>query len=597
MVNFNNRDIEKRSGNSGNHDGNIVRLIVCSNLDENRAATPGLLDYMYPGHSVLSKNKAAFHIEPMYYFFSSRKRRYIIAEFAMNGKDNFQSLAFAASVADVVIVLVDANKDLLEQTRQHSHVLATLGVRHIVLIICTTGRDGIDKTRFNAISSDYRRLITDSGFGGVQVISIPLMCVDHVFCTDDTLSWYTGPGLNESVDAVDVNKDQVQGDFRMPVFWKKQSGAQNRVYCGQVASGMIRPGDNVRVLPSGMQTTVKAVLNNDAEMEEAHVGDLITLELNDAVDMNPGDVLATGTPPEVADQFEADLLWISHAEMIPGRQYVLKQANREVTATITKIKYQTDIQSGAHLASKTLGIGKFGRVILSTGSPLVFERHGENRSLNQFFLIDRLTSGAVGAGMIDFALRRASNIHWQALELNKITRAKQKKQQPKCIWFTGLSGSGKSTIANLLEKRLHQEDKHTYLLDGDNVRHGLNRDLGFTEADRVENIRRVSEVAKLMVDAGLIVLVSFISPFRSERSMARELFNDGEFIEVFVDTELEECERRDVKGLYAKARSGALTNFTGIDSPYEPPEKPEVHIWTSKLKPEAGIELIMNLLR
>ena len=594
MTNFNSRDKKNRSGK---HDGNVVRLVVCSNLNEEGGATPRLFDYMHPEHYALSKDSPTSRVEPMYYFFSTRKRRYIVAEVAQNEKDDIQLLAMAASVADVAIILVDANKDLPAQVHQHTHVLATLGIHHILLIICAVGRDGIDQTQFNAISSDYRRLITGSGFGGVQVITIPLICVDHRFCIDDTLSWYTGPGINESMDAIDVIGDQARGDFRMSVFWEKRTGEQSRVYCGKVAAGLIRPGDNVRVLPSGKQTAVKAILKNDAGVEKACVGDLITLELNDDVDINPGDVLAAGTPPEVADQFEADLLWISHAEMIPGRQYVLKQANREVTATITKIKYQTDINSGAHLASKTLGIGKFGRVILSTGLPLVFERHGENRNLNQFFLIDRVTSGVVGAGVIDFALRRASNIHWQALELNKTTRAKQKKQHPKCIWFTGLSGSGKSTIANLLEKRLHQQDKHTYLLDGDNVRHGLNRDLGFTEADRVENIRRVSEVAKLMVDAGLIVLVSFISPFRSERSMARELFTDGEFIEVFVDTELEECERRDVKGLYAKARSGVLRNFTGIDSPYEPPEKPEIHIQTSKLTSEAGIELILKLLK
>lgn len=593
MASINNRDMNKHSDN---HDRNIVRLIVCGNLDKDKAATT-LLDFIRRSHSALLQDKPISQVKQMYYFFSTGKRRYILAEPAE--KDNVQSLVMAASVANAAIVLIDANKGLQKQTRYYSHMLTTMGVRQILLIICATDCAGIDENRFNAISSDYRSLISDCGFNDAQMISMPLLYVDHVLNADSTASWYTGPGLIESLDAIEISECQTHGDFRMPVFWKdRRIDAQNGMYCGQVTAGMIRPGDNVRILPLGKQVAVKAIFKNAAEVVDvAHVGDLVTLELNDNVDVNPGDVLAGGTPPEVADQFEAELFWTSHTEMIPGRQYMLKQANREVTATITKIKFQTDINSGVHLASKTLATGEFGRVIFSTGLPLVFERHGENRSLNQFFLIDRLTSVTVGAGVIDFALRRASNIHWQALELNKTTRAKQKKQEPKCIWFTGLSGSGKSTIANLLEKRLHQADKHTYLLDGDNVRHGLNRDLGFTEADRVENIRRVSEVARLMVDAGLIVLVSFISPFRSERQMARELFADGEFIEVFIDTELEECERRDVKGLYAKARSGVLRNFTGIDSPYEPPELPEVHIRTSKLTLEAGVELILKLLR
>jgi bifunctional enzyme CysN/CysC len=385
--------------------------------------------------------------------------------------------------------------------------------------------------------------------------------------------------------------------FRMPVHGSNRADPALRRFCGRVAEGEIRPGDAVRVLPSGVTTRVLSVLAGSDEVAEARSGDAITLTLATDVDAHRGDVLvAADAPPEVADQFEARLLWLHSHAMVPGRPYLLKLATQEVTATITEIKYREDMQSGARLAAKTLGCDEIAAINLSTSAPVVFEPYSLNRVLGSFILVDKLTFETVGAGMIKFALRRASNIHWQAQVLNKAVRAEQKQQTPKCIWFTGLSGSGKSTIANLLEKRLHAEGKHTYLLDGDNVRHGLNRDLGFTEADRVENIRRVAEVAKLMVDAGLIVLVSFISPFRTERRMAREMFVAGEFIEVFVDTPIAECEQRDVKGLYAKARKGELKNFTGIDSPYEVPEAPELRILTTGTPPEASAERILQAL-
>jgi bifunctional enzyme CysN/CysC len=370
-----------------------------------------------------------------------------------------------------------------------------------------------------------------------------------------------------------------------------------RGFCGRIAEGSVRPGDLVRVLPSGVQTSVKAVLAGFDEVPQAQAGDAITLTLSDEVDVSRGDVLAAAADaPEVADQFEARLLWMSEHTLTPGRQYLMKLACKEVTATVTDIKYRMDVNSGAHLAARTLGLNEIALVNLSTSAPLVFEPYALNRTLGGFILIDKLNFETAGAGMIEFALRRASNIHRQALEINKLTRATQKHQQPACIWFSGLSGSGKSTIANVLEQRLHALGRHTYLLDGDNVRHGLNRDLGFTEADRVENIRRVAEVARLMVDAGLIVLVSFISPFKTDRTMARELFAPGEFMEVFVDAAIEECERRDVKGLYAKARRGELKNFTGIDSPYEPPESPEVHLHSDRTDPQACAEQILKVL-
>jgi bifunctional enzyme CysN/CysC len=370
-----------------------------------------------------------------------------------------------------------------------------------------------------------------------------------------------------------------------------------RGLCGRISEGALHPGDTVRVLPSGVQVQVKAILAGFEQVDSAHAGDSVTVTLAHEVDASRGDVLvAADAPPEVADQFEAKLLWMVDHAMVPGRQYLLKLACKETAATITEIKYREDVNTGAHLAAKTLELNGIATVNLSTGVPLVFEPYAVSRELGGFILIDKLTFETVGAGMIDFALRRASNIHWQALEVNKGKRSAQKHQRPRCVWFTGLSGSGKSTIASLLDKRLHAEGKHTYVLDGDNVRHGLNRDLGFTEADRVENIRRVAEVAKLMVDAGLIVLVSFISPFIGERRMARDLFDQGEFIEVFVDTPIEECERRDVKGLYAKARAGALKNFTGIDSPYERPQAPEIHLQTGEMSTESCVDLLLRRL-
>ncbi len=399
------------------------------------------------------------------------------------------------------------------------------------------------------------------------------------------------------LDAIDVDRGQARGAFRMPVQWVNRPNLDFRGFSGRLSEGQVCPGDAVRVLPSGVRTTVKSVIVGFEECGRAQAGDAVTLTLADEVDASRGDVLAAADqPPEVADQFEARLLWLHEHAMTPGRPYLMKLATKEVTATVTEIKHREDVNTGAHLAAKTLGLNEMAVVNLSTSAPLVFEPYGVNRVMGSFILIDKLTFETVGAGLIDFALRRASNIHWQALEISKATRAALKLQTPRCVWFTGLSGSGKSTIANLLEKRLHAEGRHTCLLDGDNIRHGLNRDLGFTEADRVENIRRVSEVARLMVEAGLIVLVSFISPFRSERRMARDLFAPGEFVEVFVDTPMDECEERDVKGLYAKARRGDLKNFTGIDSPYEPPESPDVHLRTSHSSPEQCVAQVMAAL-
>jgi bifunctional enzyme CysN/CysC len=497
----------------------------------------------------------------------------------------------------LAVILIDARKGVLTQTRRHSRIVAMMGIRHVVLAVNKMDLVGFSEARFNSIVEDYRAFA--SGFGFVSAQAIPLSGLegDNVLQPSRQTPWYSGPSLMQYLDTVDVWDARERHAFRMPVQWVNRPNLDFRGFCGRIAEGSVRPGDEVRVLPSGVKTRVKSVIAGFEAVDSAHKGDAITLTLADEVDASRGDVwVATDAPPEVADQFEAKLLWMTEHAMSPGRQYLMKLACKEVTATVTDIKYREDVNTGAHLAAKSLGLNEMATVNLSTSAPLVFEPYGVNRVLGSFILVDKLTFETVAAGMIDFALRRSSNIHWQALALNKASRAAHKHQQPKCIWFTGLSGSGKSTLANLLEKRLHAQGQHTYLLDGDNVRHGLNRDLGFTEADRVENIRRVAEVAKLMVDAGLVVLVSFISPFRSERRMARELFAEGEFVEVFVDTPIEACEKRDVKGLYAKARRGDLQNFTGIDSPYEAPEAPEMRLSTTHTSAEVCVDqMVMNL--
>ncbi len=535
-------------------------------------------------------------IDVAYRFFATGKRRYIVAD--TPGHEQYtRNMATGASTADLAVILIDARKGVLTQTRRHSRIAAMMGIRYVVLAVNKMDLVGFDEAVFNAIVTDYRQFAAGFEFAGIQPLPVSSLDGDNVLNPSPRTPWYTGPSLMGHLDTVDVSDPRERGVFRMPVQWVNRQNLDFRGFCGRVAEGAVRPGDAVRVLPAGVQTRVKSILIGFEEVESVHTGDAVTLTLADEVDASRGDVLvAADHPPEVADQFEAKLLWMAEHPMAPGRQYLLKLHCKEVTATVTEIKYREDVNTGAHLAAKTLGLNEIATVNLSTSAPLVFEPYGVNRTLGGFILIDKLTFETVGAGMIDFALRRASNIHWQALEINKTSRAALMHQTPRCIWFTGLSGSGKSTIANLLEKRLHAEGRHTYVLDGDNVRHGLNRDLGFTEADRVENIRRVAEVAKLMVDAGLSVLVSFISPFISERRMARSLFAEGEFVEVFVDTPLEECERRDGKGLYAKARRGELKNFTGIDSPYEAPEAPEVRLHPADETPEACVEAVLRAL-
>jgi bifunctional enzyme CysN/CysC len=450
---------------------------------------------------------------------------------------------------------------------------------------------------FDSIADEYRGFAIACGVRTVAAIPISALEGDNLVAPSPRMPWYSGPTVIGYLDTVDVAGPPNSGPFRMPVQWITRCAPDFRGVAGRVCAGMLHPGDGVRVLPSGVESRVRTIVTSRGESACAQAGDSITLTLDEEVDVGRGDVIAdAASPPHVADQFEARLLWMGTHDLMPGRAYLLKMHSKEVRASVTAIKHRIDVESDTRLAARTLALNEIGVVTLSTAQTLAFEPYEINRTLGGFILIDPLTFETVAAGMIAFALRRAANVHWQALDVSQAARATLKQQRPCCVWFTGLSGAGKSSIANRLEQRLYAEGRHTYLLDGDNIRHGLNRDLGFTEADRVENIRRVAEVARLMVDAGLIVLVAFISPFRAERRLARSLFAEGDFIEVFVDTPLEECERRDAKGLYAKARSGALPNFTGIDSPYEPPESPEVHVTTVGRTPEECAELVFARL-
>jgi bifunctional enzyme CysN/CysC len=535
-------------------------------------------------------------IDVAYRFFTTDKRCFVVAD--TPGHEQYtRNMATAASTASLAVILIDARKGVLVQTRRHSRIVAMMGIRHVVLAVNKMDLVGYDTAIFETIVADYRSFASNLGFSSLQVIPLSGLTGDNVLAASPNMPWYSGPSLLQYLNSVDTSSTQPQGAFRMPVQWVNRPNLDFRGFCGRIAAGTLHPGDAVRVLPSDVQTRVKSVLLGFDEVAAANAGDAVTITLADEVDASRGDMLVSAdAPPEVADQFVAKLLWMSEHALAPGRQYLMKHACKEVTANITDIKYREDVDSGAHLAAKKLGLNEIAVVNLSTSAPLVFEPYVANQILGGFILVDKLTFETVGAGMIEFALRRASNIHWQALELNKTNRAEQKHQTPRCIWFTGLSGSGKSTIANLLDKRLFAEGRHTYLLDGDNVRHGLNRNLGFTEADRVENIRRVAEVAKLMVDAGLVVLVSFISPFAADRALARSLFESGEFFEVFVDTPFDECARRDVKGLYAKALRGELKNFTGLDSPYEAPASPELHLLAAEQSTEDCVALLLKAL-
>ena len=566
--------------------------------DSRRYGTQGAaLDLALAVDGLQAEREQGITIDVAYRYFAAGDRQYVLAD--TPGHEQYTcNMATGASTADVAIMLIDARKGLLVQTRRHLRIVALMGLRHVVLAVNKMDLVEFKQSVFDEHVAAFTAFAAGLALQNIQAIPLSALRGDNLRVTSAHTPWYAGPSLLQHLHSLPARESAATLLFRMPVQWINRPNADFRGYSGTLAAGTLNTGDAICVLPPGVQTNVKAILNGSQTVTQAHAGDAVTLTLADEVDVSRGNWLAAiDAPPQAAGQFQAKVLWMAKQPLTPGRQYLLKMACQEITATITTIKYRIDVDTGAHLAARMLQLNEIATVNLSTGAPLLFEPYATNRTLGGFILIDKLTCATVGAGMIDFALRRASNLHWQTLEIDKQARATQKLQRPRCIWFTGLSGSGKSTIANLLEERLHAEGMHTYVLDGDNVRHGLNRDLGFTEADRVENIRRVAEVSHLMVDAGLIVINAFISPFVAERAFARSLFQPGEFIEVFVDAPLQECMRRDPKGLYAKAARGELQNFTGIDSAYEPPQHAEIHLNTASAAPGACVEQIMAWLR
>jgi len=566
--------------------------------DSKRVGTQGQeIDFALLVDGLAAEREQGITIDVAYRFFATEKRKFIVAD--TPGHEQYtRNMVTGASTADLAVILIDARKGVLTQTRRHSFLAHLLGIRHIVLAVNKMDLVGYDKAVFDRITLAYRAFASEIGITHFTAIPISGFKGDNITALSANTPWFKGPALIEHLETVEVG-EAADGakPFRMPVQWVNRPNLDFRGFSGQLASGTVKPGDSVRILPSGKTTTIDRIVTLDGDLDEAVSGQSVTLTFADEVDCSRGDVIAAAdNPPEAADQFEATLVWMADEAMIAGRAYWLKLATQTVSATIQQPKYEINVNTLDHLAAKTLDLNGIGVVELSTDKPIVFEAYADNHTLGGFILIDKLTNATVAAGMLHFSLRRAQNVHWQATDISREMRADLKNQKPALLWFTGLSGSGKSTIANLVEKKLHRMNRHSFLLDGDNVRHGLNRDLGFTEADRIENIRRVGEVAKLMTDAGLIVITAFISPFKAERDMVRSMLPEGEFLEIFIDTPLAEAEKRDVKGLYKKARAGQLKNFTGIDSPYEAPEQPEIRIDTTTMTPDEAAAMIIDRL-
>ncbi len=566
--------------------------------DSKRVGTQGeAIDFALLVDGLAAEREQGITIDVAYRFFATEKRKFIVAD--TPGHEQYtRNMVTGASTADLAVILIDARKGVLTQTRRHSYLAHLLGIRHLVLAINKMDLIGYDRAAYDRILTEYRAFADSIGITDFTPIPISGLAGDNITTRSANTPWHDGPTLMEHLETVELDQtlDQ-QKPFRMQVQWVNRPNLDFRGFAGTIASGHVSVGEEIRVLPSGKTSTIARIATLDGDLDMAVAGQAVTLCFADEIDCSRGQVItAAKSPVEVADQFEATVIWMDEDALIPGRSYWLKLGPQTVSAAVAAPKYQVNVNTMEHLAAKSLDLNAIGVATITTDRDIPFSPYADSRDLGGFILIDKMTNRTVGAGLIHFALRRASNIHWQATDISRDHHAGMKNQKPMVLWMTGLSGSGKSTIANIVEKKLARMNRHTFLLDGDNVRHGLNKDLGFTDADRVENIRRVGEVAKLMTDAGLIVITAFISPFRSERDMVRSMMQPGEFVEIFIDTPLEEAEKRDVKGLYAKARSGQLKNFTGIDSPYEAPESPQIRIDTTKMSAEEAADLITEKL-